>query len=457
MVVTVVTVVTVTRRGAEVPICPEVTAVVTRELVVTPFAPMDPWPKKYKVYAIEKESYVVPLHWAKATWPDARWVDTRGPGAPAHLVFHGELKADLGQVEAVSKVEASWAETGGALMCLGVGQGKTATALYLASRLKTKTLVVVHKTFLKDQWRSRVAQFLPGATVSEVQGDVCDTSGDIVLAMVQTLVSRKYAPSTFESIGLVVVDEAHHWAAKELSHTMLGLCAPYTLALTATPERKDRLERVVSWFLGALAVCIKRDKSAGTVVRHLTYSCPAYQAPPPFNRRGDVDYTGIVTALAENGDRTSTVCQAARDVVQEGHHVLVLSHRRDHCTAIASGLVALGVDAATYLGGDKTIPETRVIVATFSLTSEGFDCPRLSALVLATPSSNVEQACGRVMRGSARSAVIVDVVDSWGICFAQAAKRRSFYRKSGFTFDKAGPPAPPAPPAAPMGFAFLAD
>ena len=121
----------------------------------------------------------------------------------------------------------------------------------------------------------------------------------------------------------------------------------------------------------------------------------------------------------------------------QDRHVLVLSHRREHCKAIAAELVSRGVDAQTYLGGDPAVPDSKVIVATFALTSEGFDCPRLSALVMATPASDVEQACGRVMRGSAAGvgAIIVDIVDQWGVCFAQAAKRRGLYKRSGFAFD----------------------
>lgn len=83
---------------------------------------------------------------------------------------------------------------------------QTTVALYLAAVAKVKTLVLVHKGFLKDQWAERVGQCLPGARVTEIQGDVCDTSGDVVVAMIQTLLSRRPPPETFEPFGLVIAD-----------------------------------------------------------------------------------------------------------------------------------------------------------------------------------------------------------------------------------------------------------
>ena len=125
---------------------------------------------------------------------------------------------------------------------------------------------------------------------------------------------------------------------------------------------------------------------------------------------------------------------------ERGRHVLVLSHRREHCKAICALLIERNVEAQTYLGGDKAVPESRVLVSTFALTSEGFDCPRLDALVLATPASDVAQSVGRILRGgdSTRSTnvhpLIVDIIDNFPISYAQASKRRGLYRKSGFGF-----------------------
>jgi hypothetical protein len=124
----------------------------------------------------------------------------------------------------------------------------TTCALYLAARLRKKTLVLVHKAFLKDQWIERVGQCLPAARVTEVQGEVCDTSGDVVVAMIQTLISRKYDPARFEGFGLVVVDEVggaaawvppchHHYITIQLPHVAFRTLTPPPTCPVTTARR----------------------------------------------------------------------------------------------------------------------------------------------------------------------------------------------------------------------------
>ena len=442
----------ITLRGVEVDkACLDARTVtrLRRDLTVAPFSLNDPFPKSFRVFLESPTKYVVPLHWAREVWPTLE--DARPEGDDVALEFAGSLRADLRQPEAVRAVQTSWEACGGAMLCLPVGFGKTTCALYLAAALGKKTIVLVHKAFLKDQWKERAAQYLPGCRVTEIQGDVCDTSGDVVVAMIQTLLSRKYPASTFAPFGLAVVDESHHLGAREFSTCMWSVCCRRVLALTATPDRRDGLTRVVSWFAGPVAFRVRRENQEATTVRVVKYACPDFDQPMPTNRRGDVCFTTTVTRLVENEGRTRAVAALAADLAAGRDGVLVLTHRRQHCADLAAAVRELGVECGTYVGGDKAAPDTRVIVATYALTSEGFDLPRLTGLVLATPASDVEQSCGRVMRGSS-SAVIVDVVDQWGLCHAQAAKRRAFYARSGFRV--LGAPAP-APPAAPAAFAFV--
>lgn len=322
--------------------------------------------------------------------------------------------------------------------------------------VKKKTLVLVHKGFLKAQWAERVAQCLPGARVTEVQGDTCDTSGDIVVAMIQTLLSRKYPPETFAGVDLVIIDEVHHLGAAAFSQCMWGQCARYTVGLSATPTRKDGLSRVIGWFAGPIAFHLRREHQSTTQVRMVKFACPEFEVPPPTNRRGDICFATMMTRLVENRARTDVVARCvARLARDEQRDVLVLSHRRQHVQDVAEAVRALGVECGTYVGGDKSCPDTKVIVATYALTSEGFDLPRLNALVLATPASDVEQSCGRVMRGSVtRGAIITDIVDCWGVCYSQYAKRRAFYRRTGFEI---GDDAPRHEQQQQQHFAFVDD
>ena len=65
-------------------------------------------------------------------------------------------------------------------------------ALYIATALKKKTLVIVHKSFLLNQWIERINEFVPKAKVGKIQGQIIDIEGkDIVIGMLQSLINEK--------------------------------------------------------------------------------------------------------------------------------------------------------------------------------------------------------------------------------------------------------------------------
>jgi superfamily II DNA or RNA helicase len=425
-----------TSRGYETS-SPEDVARARRELVFTPIVATTTTTVTRKVRAyveLDGSGILAPRFWDAAR--GAR--DIRHEGDDASFEFVGNLRDDLRQREAVDAVYASWKESGGgAVLALPTGFGKTTVALYLAAALKKKTLVLVAKNFLKEQWAERAASFVPAAKVTFVQGHVWDESGDIVIAMMQTIASRRKICS--ERFGLVIADEAHHIAADILGKTMFACCAKRVLGLSATPERKDGLSSIVHLHLGPLAFHANIRHASHVRVETVTYTSPRYALPMPLNRRGDVDYARVMNSIAADPDRTDMVVETVRRIAMGRGGTLVLSHRREHCKAIADALGAKGIDVGLYLGGTKGAPPaSTVVVATYALVSEGYDDPRLSALVLATPASDVVQACGRIMRGGSRTGedrVVVDIVDAFGIARGQHAKRKKYYASAGFTYE----------------------
>ena len=74
------------------------------------------------------------------------------------------------------------------LICLQTGGGKTVCGLYIASQLKLPTIVLVHNTFLRDQWIERIKTFLPNARIGLFQGETQQVEDvDIIVGMLQTI------------------------------------------------------------------------------------------------------------------------------------------------------------------------------------------------------------------------------------------------------------------------------
>ena len=127
--------------------------------------------------------------------------------------------------------------------------------LKIAEELKVKTLILVHKEFLMNQWVERITEYLPEAKVGYIQGKKCDINRkDIVLAMIQSLSDprkdKDYPANLFESFGLVIADECHHLAARQFCRSLAKYPFKYTLGLSATPDRADGLQRVFKHYLG---------------------------------------------------------------------------------------------------------------------------------------------------------------------------------------------------------------
>lgn len=403
-------------------------------------------PPAFKVFRCDpKGNMCVPRYYGTERFGKA--TDRRPDPVRANIRFNGKLRDETRQNEALDLFNGT--ESGGVLS-LPCGYGKTTVALAIAGRLGVRTMIVVHKEFLANQWRERIQQFCPGATVGIVQGDRFELECDFVIAMIQTMCQREHPVGAFESIGLLIVDEAHHIGAPAFSQFMFKLCPKYTLGLTATPERKDGLTRILYWFLGPSFLTIERQNQQHVQVNKLMFDCEEFNSGPPVNRLGKVSLVDIVNLLVGLDKRNKLILDTVETCRAQDRRILILTDRRGHCFELAEAIKGSGL----YIGGmkEKDLDESsrcQVIIATFSQAHEGLDIPCLDTVILATPHSDVKQAVGRILRethGKQNNPVIYDIVDYWSVLFAMWQKRLAMYRQSGFLCE-GGAPEPEAPQA----------
>jgi superfamily II DNA or RNA helicase len=386
----------------------------------------------FKVFRETTGGLIVPRYFAAASH-DSRVAPVRAPG----IRFTGKLNPSLRQPEAIERGIAAFRDVGGGVLSLAPGQGKTVCALALASHLKVRTLIVVHKEFLANQWRDRIQHFCPGATIGRIQGDVFDADKDFVIGMIQTLCQRPFPAGAFDAFGLLIVDEAHHIGAPAFSQCMFTMCPKYTLGLTATPERKDGLTRLLYWFLGPEFFRVERTGQKSTQVKVIHYEDPLFMRPPPVTRFDKINMAGMINEIVELEPRNRTIIDLVEEALEDSRKVLILTDRRDHCLYFHN---TIGSErSGLYIGGRKEseleeAAKKQVVVATFQLAHEGLDIPTLDTVVLATPKTDIKQAIGRIMReagGKKNDPLIIDIVDHWSVCFAMFAKRRRVYREIG--------------------------
>jgi len=122
----------------------------------------------------------------------------------------------------------------------------TVMGINIISKIKKKTLIIVHKTFLLNQWIERIEEFLPDAKVGSIQGQVIDIEGkDIVIGMLQSLSMKSYPSDLFSCFGLTVIDEC--FPANTFIHTNKGKITIHNLYKIWGKEKQDNDIQILSY------------------------------------------------------------------------------------------------------------------------------------------------------------------------------------------------------------------
>jgi superfamily II DNA or RNA helicase len=422
---------------------------ISKTLTVKPivpkvFVPNPNMVPRYKVYKETEESFYIPKHYGITTYgPPTETTREVAQTEESYWTFTGKLREQ--QQPVVNSFLLPEPHDG--ILSLHTGGGKTVCALYIASQLKVPTLVIVHNTFLRDQWEERVKMFLPNARIGRIQGDICEIENkDIVIAMLQTISMKDIPIATFKPLGLVIVDECHHIASEVFVQALPKVTSKYMLGLSATPSRKDGLMHVAHWFLGPL---LYNSNTGDTRDEEIQVEVYEYENDDPkfneiiYNNQGVMFTTLMINKLTECAERTKWLAEILEDVLQETPHrqILVLTDRVQHTKDILAALPpALQESSAILSQGVPSSKRTElcsscsILIATYSMCKEGFDVPTLNTLLMATPRPDVDQIVGRILRveKSARTIhpLILDIVDPQ--FRRQFQERNSLYKKRSY-------------------------
>ena len=356
-----------------------------------------------------------------------------------NFIFQGVLKPF--QQDAVDKMLRRDFGT----LSAATGSGKTVMALYMIAMRRQPALVIVHTKELLNQWLDRIETFLgiPAADVGVIGGGKMRIGGQVTVALVQSL--YKCARDVAPLIGHLVIDECHRAPSRTFTEAVTVFDSKYMLGLSATPWRRDRLSKLIFWHVGDVVHEVDKNRLVenGDILRaEVTmretdfepYYCPVNE------------YSKMLSELTKDEKRNQLICADVAAEAQNGGGIcLVLSDRKAHCQEIAEILGSYHDLPAEVLTGDLSQTnraniverlnggEVKVLIATGQLIGEGFDCPDLSALFLATPirfSGRVIQYLGRILRPAAGKAEarVFDYVDAKvGVLRASAKARQRIY------------------------------
>lgn len=260
---------------------------------------------------------------------------------------------------------------------VATGGGKSRIAGLCITRIGRKTAFVTTRQVLLYQMGDALAT--AGIKVSYVGDGSWDTSGDVVLCMVQTLADR-LAPFTFDaatmspgevqdaqqrwqkrhdecrefcdSIEFLIAEEAHEAGGNSYYDVCKAMRkAHYRLALTATPMMRDGESNVR---LVAMFGPIRLEVSEKQLIEAGILAKPIFKFvridPPKTLRRTTAWQKAEVVGIVENMARNKYGCAEVIRASKFGLSSLVLVKRKNHGKIVHEMLKSFGLKGAYIFG-----------------------------------------------------------------------------------------------------------
>ena len=412
-------------------------------------------PEPFELYRENDTKIYIPKHYGiKKIGPPTK--NTLFPGKPITCKFNGGLREY--QQTIINAYHEHRNKYGGGIISVGAGRGKTVMAISEIATVGLKTLILVHNTVLLNQWRERLEQYLPDARIGIIQGKKINVMNkDVVIGMIQSISNPKkdaeYPKEVFEDFGFLIIDECHHMGAKMFCRCLMKTMFKYCLGLSATPDRNDGLTKVFKYFLGD--ICYKDTSIQKTEEEQALDHIPDAEVLVYKFMHDAKDYCGVllnwqkkpnITLMESNIasfiPRTDFIISLLPGLISQGRKILILTSRRDHIADILMKIEENEIaTCGPYVGGMKeaALEETKqkqILVATYSMAEEGFDCQALDTLIMATPKKALEQCAGRILRKKKNDRthipLIIDIKDDFSNFSKWFKQRLKHYQEKNY-------------------------
>jgi superfamily II DNA or RNA helicase len=373
--------------------------------------------------------------------------DLRNPGVRVEASFLGQL------TDAQRRAAKAILEYDNGVVVAPPGFGKTVLGTYLIAQRKCNTMVLVHRQPLLEQWRSQIGIFLDRdmKSIGQMGGGKRKLTGQIDVAMIQSLSRKGVVDDIVTEYGQVIVDECHHLPAVSFERVLAEFNAQHVVGLTATPQRRDGHQPIIHMQIGPVRFKVdphsqlaKRPFEHRLVVRESGFAPPMHASQKTIQ-----ELYGLLVADAKRNER---IIDDVLMAMEESRSPILLTERKEHLAQLHERLKGFVRHIVILRGGRSakerrevkeqlaSIPDDqeRLLLATGRYIGEGFDDARLDTLFLALPVSwkgTLVQYAGRLHRlhPGKREVRIVDYVDSNVPMLAKMfEKRRAGYRSMGY-------------------------
>ncbi|MFF1417447.1 DEAD/DEAH box helicase [Streptomyces sp. NPDC058280] len=337
------------------------------------------------------------------------------------------------QTAAIQALTAGWqGEQNRLAVVLPTGAGKTVVFANLIKGMREqlgrqRVLVIAHREELIEQAVAKIRAVDPSLKVGVVKAERNHHRFmDVVVASVQTLAVQRRREA-IQDIGLIIVDECHHAAAKTyvkvLDHFGAWRGVPVA-GFTATMTRGDgdlgSVWQDVVYTLDILDM-IRDGYLCDVIGKRVVVD--GLNLDTVKTRGGDLQDGQLAQALDDSG-AAGVVADAYREFAADRPGV-VFTPTVATAQSMTAALSAAGIPAATVWGDMPKDERTQVlkqyqagdvqVLSNCMVLAEGFDAPHTSCVVIARPTKSAGLYCQMAGRGlrlhpGKKDALLLDVM-----------------------------------------------
>ena len=323
------------------------------------------------------------------------------------------------------------------------GGGKTVLAICIAQQLKMKTCVIVNSTTLKEQWIGEILSStnIKPTDIGIIHKNIYDTNHPITIVMIQTLISKykknfndifkKIVQDNFE---LVFYDEVHSTSASE-KYAKASILFPTKniIGLSATPFPYGIQDILMRNTIGEIIF----DKGDYELIPeyYLIYYNSGLQSFEYINEKtkkstklknivGRIKDLNMKKAIynkciLNSNKYIELILKYTKNLYANNYVILILCERVDQVQRIQNELTNIGLPCDTKHGKVNNFNKntTKILAATTRSCGQGFNMPRISAIIIVSPYSgkiSLFQIGGRSLRygiEGKNNPIILDLID----------------------------------------------
>jgi len=355
------------------------------------------------------------------------------------------------------------------ILQLEPGVGKTVLMIDIISFFKKKTIIFAHKDKLLDQWKD---EFLKHTNISEDQIGRLTTHNykeclkkSIILSTPHVVLyslnnnKKEFIEELQKSnIGILVIDECHVGIGPEqFTKISIFINAKRTYGLSATPYRGDGSDDLLEKHLGPV---FYYEPAEGELlipdIFMYYFDFNVFKHNYYFMYNNKFQLSRYYMSLHKSEEYNKRVSEIIKKSYEIGRTVLVLGKNIKPLLVLAKlsqlpksdvGIFIPGVtgnnqykkmalEVTDTLDLVEAFYTKKVVFSTYGACRDGNNRKDLDMLIMSCPTTNPEQAIGRILRKleNKKKPVVIDIVDKGGplVYSRHAGKKVNWFLRSSF-------------------------